>query len=175
MITCDWWYRFSTFLCHWLRRCILGLLLLPWFILNLSVDNLHSLLSVGWICLFIPKRQRCNSRCLQMDTWSHPTFDNGCNQLSKLRFKLYHVSERGPRYHCWKWARRCRNISPHVYWSIILGFWLFNTLRPRQDGRHFPDDIFKCIFWMKMYEFPLKFHWSLFPKVRLTIFQHWFR
>ena len=21
-----------------------------------------------------------------------------------------------------------------------------NTLRPRQDGRHFPDDIFKCIF-----------------------------
>ena len=23
---------------------------------------------------------------------------------------------------------------------------LFNTLRPRQDGRHFPDDIFKCIF-----------------------------
>ena len=22
----------------------------------------------------------------------------------------------------------------------------FNTLRPRQDGRHFPDDIFKCIF-----------------------------
>ena len=23
---------------------------------------------------------------------------------------------------------------------------LLNTLRPRQDGRHFPDDIFKCIF-----------------------------
>ena len=22
----------------------------------------------------------------------------------------------------------------------------FNTLRPRQDGRHFPDDIFKCMF-----------------------------
>ena len=22
----------------------------------------------------------------------------------------------------------------------------FNTLRPRQDGRHFPDDIFKYIF-----------------------------
>ena len=21
-----------------------------------------------------------------------------------------------------------------------------NTLRPRQDGRHFPDNIFKCIF-----------------------------
>ena len=29
--------------------------------------------------------------------------------------------------------------------------------------------------WMKMYEFQLKFHWSLFPRVQLTISQHWFR
>ena len=28
---------------------------------------------------------------------------------------------------------------------------------------------------MKMFEFRLKFHWSLFPMVQLTIFQHWFR
>ena len=28
---------------------------------------------------------------------------------------------------------------------------------------------------MKMIEFRLKFHWSLFPMVQLTIFQHWFR
>ena len=25
-------------------------------------------------------------------------------------------------------------------------FYTFSTLRPRQNGRHFPDDIFKCIF-----------------------------
>ena len=24
--------------------------------------------------------------------------------------------------------------------------WTINTLRPRQNGRHFPDDIFKCFF-----------------------------
>ena len=29
--------------------------------------------------------------------------------------------------------------------------------------------------WMKMYEFHLKFHRSLFPRVQLTIFQHCFR
>ena len=29
--------------------------------------------------------------------------------------------------------------------------------------------------WMKMFEFRLKFHWSLFPNVQSTIFQHWFR
>ena len=29
--------------------------------------------------------------------------------------------------------------------------------------------------WMKMLEFRFKFHWSLFLRVRLTTFQHWFR
>ena len=28
---------------------------------------------------------------------------------------------------------------------------------------------------MKMYKFRLRFHWSLFPRVKLTKFQHWFR
>ena len=28
--------------------------------------------------------------------------------------------------------------------------------------------------WMKMLEFRLNFHWSLFLRVQLTIFQHWF-
>ena len=33
-------------------------------------------------------------------------------------------------------------------WNISHGlcFRWFNTLRPRQNGRQFPDDIFKCIF-----------------------------
>ena len=29
--------------------------------------------------------------------------------------------------------------------------------------------------WMQMLVFRLKFHWSLFLRVHLTIFQHWFR
>ena len=29
--------------------------------------------------------------------------------------------------------------------------------------------------WIKMLEFQLKFHWSLFIRIQLTIFQHWFR
>ena len=41
-----------------------------------------------------------------------------------------------------------------------------NTLRPRQNDRQFLDDILKCI-----YKF--RFHWRLFPRVQLTIFQHW--
>ena len=29
--------------------------------------------------------------------------------------------------------------------------------------------------WLKMYEFHLRFHWSLFQRFELTIYQHWFR
>ena len=29
--------------------------------------------------------------------------------------------------------------------------------------------------WMKLFEFRLKFHWSVFLRFQLTIFQHWFR
>ena len=29
--------------------------------------------------------------------------------------------------------------------------------------------------WMKMFEYWLKFHWNLFLRVQLIIFQHWFR
>ena len=47
-------------------------------------------------------------------------------------------------------------------------------------GRDKMAAIFQTIFsnafsWMKMDEFRLTFHWSLFLRVQLTIFQHWFR
>ena len=47
-------------------------------------------------------------------------------------------------------------------------------------GRDKMDAISQTIFssafsWMKMFEFRLKFQWSLFLRVQLTIFQHWFR
>ena len=52
-----------------------------------------------------------------------------------------------------------------------------NTLRPRQDGRHY--NIFKCIFlnenvWISIkikLKYVLKIHWSLFLRVKLTTFQ----
>ena len=47
-----------------------------------------------------------------------------------LGLKLNHVSKRGPRSH-------------EVLQATELGV---NTLRLRQNDRHFPDDIFKCIF-----------------------------
>ena len=47
-------------------------------------------------------------------------------------------------------------------------------------GRDTMDAISQTTFanafsWMKMFKFLLKFHWSLFLRAQLTIFQHWFR
>ena len=60
--------------------------------------------------------------------------------------------------------------NPLSYRSVALTNCLCKAL-----GCHFPDDIFKCISWMKMYEFRLRFHWNLFLVVQTTISQHWFR
>ena len=51
---------------------------------------------------------------------------------------------------------------PHGMLIVCYGTWLFNTLRPKQNGRHFPDDISKCIFLNENVWFRLRFHWSLF-------------
>ena len=47
-------------------------------------------------------------------------------------------------------------------------------------GRDKMDAISQTTFWIafswrKIFEFQFKFHWSLFLRVQLTIFQHWFR
>ena len=44
-----------------------------------------------------------------------------------------------------------------------------------QNGRYFANDIFICIFVNESFIFWLKFHLSLFLRVRLTITQYWFR
>ena len=50
----------------------------------------------------------------------------------------------------------------------------FNTLKPRQNGR-FQVSCSDAFTWLKIYEFRLKCHWSLFLWAQLTIFQHWLR
>ena len=42
-----------------------------------------------------------------------------------------------------------------------------------QNGHHFPDDIFRCVFVNEKFVFWLKVHWSLFLRVQLTTSQHW--
>ena len=52
---------------------------------------------------------------------------------------------------------------------------VFNTLRPRQNDRHFPDDIFKCIFLVENVHISIKILLKFVPKGPISKFQHWFR
>ena len=61
-------------------------------------------------------------------------------------------------------------LTLHTFYRNTLTHW----------GRDEIDAISQTTFsnafsWMKMNEFRLGFHWSLFLRVQLTIIQHWFR
>ena len=49
-------------------------------------------------------------------------------------------------------------------WQHYMYNWLINTLRPRQNGRHFPDDIFKCIFLNENVWISIKISLKFVPK-----------
>ena len=72
---------------------------------------------------------------------------------------------------CWWPGQGHRQPLYWPSWSrILLTHW----------GRDKMDAIFQTTFskgfsWMKMNEFCLRFHWKLFLRFELTIFQHWFR
>ena len=52
---------------------------------------------------------------------------------------------------------------PMLYICITLRKWV-NTLRPRQNGRHFPDDILKCIFLNENVWLSIKISWNFVPQ-----------
>ena len=58
-------------------------------------------------------------------------------------------------------------------WMHILNH--VNTLRSRQNGRHFADDILKCTFMNEHAWILIKISLFVSPEVNLPIFQHWFR
>ena len=62
------------------------------------------------------------------------------------------------------------HVSPYTSYIIVLTHWS----RGKMDAIS-QTTFWSAFSWMKMFEFRWKFHWSLFLKVQLTIFQHWFR
>ena len=48
------------------------------------------------------------------------------------------------------------------------GCFVLNTLRPRQNGRYFADDIFKCIFFNENIWISLQISLKFVPKVQIT-------
>ena len=58
---------------------------------------------------------------------------------------------------------------------IALKLWCVNSSHLYKMATISQTTFWNAFSWMKMFVFCFKFHWSLFLRVQLTIFQHWFR
>ena len=70
----------------------------------------------------------------------------------------------------WVKPKNCAHSSCFVVVTcgLLPVDYIFNTLRPRQNGRHFPDDIFKSIFLNENVWISIKISLK-FISVQLTI------
>ena len=77
------------------------------------------------------------------------------------------------------------SVYSNMRWMVSVDSSVSNTVTPQcHNNEHIGRDKMDAIFqttcsnafhWIKMYRFQLRFHWSLLPRVQLTIFQRWFR
>ena len=74
----------------------------------------------------------------------------------------------------WKWVCDLTQYPLLTHWGRENMAAIFQTTF--SNGTKFIEiliEIHTFWNWMKMYEFRLRFQWILFPRVQLTIFQHW--
>ena len=71
--------------------------------------------------------------------------------------------------------RTAANSIYHIQRAYDVGWQDINTLKSRQIDAISQTTFSNAFSWMKILEFRLKFHWRLFLRVQLTIFQQWFR
>ena len=111
--------------------------------------------------------------------------DSACNSCGRS-YLLCHIRHAGfVQQHIWWWSGwRFIQCSPPVggvvrllgkHFGKIFFLYIINTLSLRQNGCHFSGDIFKCIFLNENIWISIKISLSLFLRIQLTIFQHWFR
>ena len=79
----------------------------------------------------------------------HPVVDTSLNSVWN---NLFQVTLHTSSIFAWKCS------MSHFY------MFAFNTLRPRQNGRYLPDDIFECIFLKENVWIPIKISLKFVPK-----------
>ena len=104
----------------------------------------------------------------------HPIFIMGIPKPGKTIFIL----RQGPGGQFWgcclhvvlvfSLSVACNSFENQVPIDLRMRSSDFNTLRPRQNGRHFADDIFKCIFLNENAWIALKISLKFVPKVRIN-------
>ena len=121
-------------------------------------------------------------KCLEAKHSDHSQDGHNQHGSDRILHRLVHPINERQYYNvscCLSLAGHIHNIisaSSHIAKSH--GTCIIVMLTPW--GRDKMDAILQKAFssafsWMKMFEFQLRYHWSLFLKVQSTIFQHWFR
>ena len=121
---------------------------------------------------FHSKKSQSPQNCwsLGMDEWFHPTLYNGCNYLPMLVIGPQGGSvctEPGVDVGG-KWCLLCQQVLGLPGWKSLQGRGGLNTLRLRQNGCHFPDDIFKCILLNENVWSLLKISLKFLPEVLIN-------
>ena len=80
----------------------------------------------------IPLGYEILKSCSSQGHWNFSVFLISLKYMAMIKFTR---AVDLPKWQCLKIFKVVHCFIPH-----------FNTLRPRQNGSHFPDDIFKCIF-----------------------------
>ena len=99
-----------------------------------------------WLVAYLAPSYYLNQCCIIVNWTVTNKLQWNFNQIQKLSFAKMHLKKSS--------AKRC----PFCPEGLI------NTLRPRQNGRHFPDDIFKCIFLNENVWIPIKISLKFVPK-----------
>ena len=136
-----------------------------------------TLVQVMAYCLTAPSHQRSWSTLAQLNQWFVAWQRQAITGTNVLYHQRCSVEFTWEQFH--KWINLIHNICsditlpkllPHLSGANELTHW----------GRDKMDAISQTTFLsafscMKMLEFRFGFHWSLFLRVQLTIFQHWCR
>ena len=84
---------------------------------------------------------------------------------SKIVIKKYRHENSGQKY---------MHLNECIWINVLIIAWLTHWGWDNMNAIS-QTTFSSAFYWMKMYELRLKIHWSLFLRVHLTIFQHWFR
>ena len=120
-----------------------------WYHIQHSVNYfelLDELCSVG--CWYFEEIE-----CIIIDILDYVT----CHSLWKNVFLFYYQGQQ-------RYEICVVTFISMMHYNTAIYFYHVNTSRPRQNGRHFPDDIFKWIFLNETVWIPIKISLKFVPK-----------
>ena len=129
-----------------IRRLKHVVVLKPHFCYELTLMS-HTIQWGGWTRLLVSKLPPF---CRELGHWEHAVMHWGAN--------IY-----ADGLDLWRWGTVMVKSSQLLFIAL-----LFKTLRPRQSGRHFAEDISNSFSWMGIVVFWPEFHRNLFRWIKLT-------